>query len=362
MEKARRAKSKHAEEGKSRGKKSKKTIWILLLLMVIATLGSILWYNISLSATGTASEEVNFEIAMGTGTDKIAEILKENGMIRNKEAFKIYVKLNKISNFQAGKYTMTKDMGVPEIAEALQKGILFKNTAFNITFLEGKTFPYLAKTIAEKTNHKEQEVYDLLNDKDYVNSLIEQYWFLTDSIKNENIYYSLEGYLFPDTYSFDDKNVPVKDIFKVMLDKMESILNQYRTDIQTTGYDVHEILTMASVIENEAVQDKDRKDVASVLYNRLNTKMSLGSDVTTYYAFRIELGERDLYKSEINKYNPYNTRGPNMEGKLPIGPISTVGKVSIEAAVNPNHTDYLFFVADKNRKCALYKNKCRTSS
>ncbi|MDE5831115.1 MAG: endolytic transglycosylase MltG, partial [Clostridia bacterium] len=152
----------------------------------------------------------------------------------------------------------------------------------------------------------------------YIDSLINEYWFLTDDIKNTDIYYALEGYLFPDTYSFDDKDVSVKDIFKVMLDQMEKVLNKYKVDIQTSGHSVHDILTLASIIENEAIHDEDRKDVSSVLYNRLNARMSLGSDVTTYYAFRIEMGERDLYRSEINTYNPYNTRGPNMEGKLPV--------------------------------------------
>lgn len=319
MAKAKRAKSKHEEKdtGNREGKKFGKVILILLLLIVIALLGTFLWYNISLGETGKSNEEVTFEIPMGSGADSIASILKENNVIKSKLAFKIYVKLNNISNFKAGKYTVTKDMDVPAIAEALQKGIMFKSTGFNITFVEGKTFPYIAKTIAENTDNKEQEVYDLLKDTDYLNSLISEYWFLTDDIKDEDIYYPLEGCLFPDTYSFDEKDVSVKEIFKVMLDQTEKVLNKYKTDIQTSGYSVHEILTLASLIENEAMHDEDRKDIASVFYNRLKANMSLGSDVTTYYAFRIQMGERDLYKSEINTFNPYNTRGPNMEGKLP---------------------------------------------
>ena len=78
--------------------------------------------------------------------------------------------------------------------------------------------------------------------------------------------------------------------------------------------------------------------------------MSIGSDVTTYYAIKVDMGERDLYTKEINTYNPYNTRGPNMEGKLPVGPISTVSETSIKAALNPTKTDYLYFVADSNGK------------
>ena len=103
------------------------------------------------------------------------------------------------------------------------------------------------------------------------------------------------------------------------------------------------------------MNDSDRKNVASVFYNRLDLGMSLGSDVTTYYSVKVDMGDRDLYQSEIDSYNPYNTRGPNMEGKLPVGPISSIGRASVEAAIEPNTTDYLFFVADKNGK--LYFTK-----
>ena len=84
-------------------------------------------------------------------------------------------------------------------------------------------------------------------------------------------------------------------------------------------------------------------------------KCLFGSDVTTYYAIKVNIGERDLYQRELDSYNPYNTRGPNMEGKLPVGPISSIGRKSIEAAIKPNETDYLYFVADKTGKTYFTK-------
>ena len=117
--------------------------------------------------------------------------------------------------------------------------------------------------------------------------------------------------------------------------------------IENSKYSIHEILSIASIIEMESSHVEDRKDVASVIYNRLKNGMAIQSDVTTYYAIKVDMGERDLYQKELDTYNPYNTRGPNMEGKLPVGPISSVSKTSIEAAIEPNNTDYLFFVADK---------------
>ncbi len=212
-------------------------------------------------------------------------------------------------------------------------------------------------TIANSTNHTEDEVYKLLENDEYIDSLIQKYWFLTEEIKNENIYYPLEGYFFPDTYEFENKDVKLETIFETLLDQMNEKLKPYQKAIQNSGHSVHEILTISSIIENEAVFDENRKDVSSVIYNRLAKNMPIQSDVTTYYASKIEIGSRDLYSSELNTYNPYNTRGPRMEGKLPIGPISMVGTSSIEAAIEPNETSYLYFVADKNGKVYFSKTE-----
>lgn len=346
-------KNRHAETNKKGG--VLKVLLFAIIFVIVVVISTIIWYNICLSAIGSAEEKVSLEIPLGSGTNKIAEILKDNGMIRSESAFKLYVKLNKISNFQAGKYELTKDMNVLDIAETLKTGKLFKDNQLRITFVEGKTFTYFAKQIADNTNNTEEAIYELLKDEEYIDSLISEYWFLTDEIKDENIYYPLEGYLFPDTYSFENKDVTIKEIFKTLLNQTAKVLEPYKDKIQQSKYSVHELLTIASIAENEAIFDDDRKDVTSVLYNRLDKKISLGSDVTTYYAFKIELGSRDLYKKEINTYNPYNTRGPNMAGKLPVGPICAVGKASIEAAISPNETDYLFFVADKSGKIYFTK-------
>ena len=257
---------------------------------------------------------------------------------------------NKITNFQAGDYDLVAGMNIPEIVTALQTGKVYRTDSVNITFLEGKSMRWFARKIQEFTNNTEQQVYDLLEDEEYINSLIEIYWFLTDEIKNKDIYYPLEGYLWPETYSFTSEDVTVQEIFKKLLDQTQIELEPYKEKLQSSSITVHQYLTIASIIENEAIMEEDRKDVSSVIYNRIKNNMAIGSDVTTYYAVKVDIGERDLYKSELNTYNPYNTRGPNMEGKIPIGPISSVSNSSFEAAMEPNTTDYLYFVADKNGK------------
>ena len=332
-------------------KKIKVIIGIILVLAMLTLIG----YRQMFTRVSKDNTEIEVTIPLGTGTSGIADILKENNLIRSKQGFKIYVKMNKISNFQAGQYYLKQSMTLKEITDMLQSGIMYDPNETTITYLEGKNMRWLASKIADITNNTEEDVFKLLEDEEYINKLIQKYWFITEDVKNENIYYSLEGYLFPDTYAIKNKDVTVEEIFEKMLDKMEDILSNYKDRIDNSKYNVHEVLTIASIIEMESSHVEDRKDVASVIYNRLSRNMAIQSDVTTYYAIKVDMGERDLYQKELDTYNPYNTRGPNMEGKLPIGPISSVSKSSIEAAVNPNNTDYLFFVADKAGKVYFSK-------
>lgn len=332
-------------------KKLKSGLVILIILVLVA----IVAYNSMFGKANSSAEEIRIEIPLGTGSSGIAKILKENDLIKSELGFKVYIKITGINEFQAGTYNLRANMSLKEIAESLQSGIVYDPNQIDFTYLEGKHMRWLAKEIAEKTNNTEEDVYLLLEDENYINSLIEKYWFISDEIKDEDIYYSLEGYLFPDTYALKNKDVTVEEIFEKMLDRMEDMLEDYKNEINASDLNVHEILTLASIVEMESVNTEDREDVASVVYNRLDIGMAIQSDVTTYYAFKIDMGERDLYQKELDTYNPYNTRGPSMEGKLPVGPISSVSKSSIEAAINPSSTDYLFFVADKNGKVYFSK-------
>ena len=200
-----------------------------------------------------------------------------------------------------------------------------------------------------------------LNDKSYLDTLIKDYWFLTDAIKNKDIYYSLEGYLYPDTYEFYS-TASVDDIFRKMLNNMQKKLDKYKNEIESSKYSIHEMLTLASIIELEAGNANDRKGVAGVFYNRLKAGWSLGSDVTTYYAEKIDNWSRDLYKSELSKCNKYNTRSSCMAGKLPVSPICNPGISSIEACIEPKEHKYYYFVADKYGKTYFSKTDSEHTS
>lgn len=333
----------------------KKTVIVVIGIVLLLAVTLFIGYTLMFTKVSNNNTEKEIVIPIGTGKDEIANILKENKIIRSKLGFKLFVKINKVSNFQAGTYKLKENMTLKEITKTLQSGIMYDPDELNITYLEGKNMRWLAAKIASITNNTEDDVFELLKDEGYINELIDKYWFVTKKVKDNDIYYSLEGYLFPDTYALKNKDVKVEEIFEKMLDKMEDVLAPYRTKIENSQYSVHEILTIASIIEMESAHVEDRKDVASVIYNRLKNNMAIQSDVTTYYAIKVDMSERDLYQKELDTYNPYNTRGPNMEGKLPIGPISSVSKTSIEAAIEPNNTDYLFFVADKTGKVYFSK-------
>ncbi len=347
-----RREKREAEENAKKGKKSVlKIIFILLLLIIIIGGISIFaWYELSLKPVEAGnSQSIIIDIVPGQGTEGIASALKENNLIKDDLVFKIYCKLNEVNNMQAGTYELNKNMSVEEIVKKFQAGdVVIKE--INVTFQEGKNMRDIAKIISENTNNSYEDVMKVFEDKEYAKGLIEEYWFLTDEILDNNIYYPLEGYLYPDTYTFESVDVSIDDIIKIMLDQTDKVLSEYQIEIKSKGYTVHQFLSLASVVENEGISTEDRKGIAKVFLNRIERGMALQSDVTTYYAFKVNMGDRDLTQSELNTVNPYNTRGPNMEGKIPVGPISNVSESAIEATLNPSDTDAIFFVADKNGK------------
>ncbi len=338
------------EKKKRKVKKNKLTKALALFIIIFSALiiASVFAYSAGASAPGNDETIEPFTVEEGSSYATVGEKLQAEGFIKSALAYKIYVKLNKPQMLYAGKYPLSKSMSLNEVMEIITSGKTYTPDALYVTFPEGKNMRTVAKIIAENTEHTEDEVFALLADGDYLDSLIEKYWFLTDEIKNPEIYYSLEGYLFPETYQFSGRDMPLEDIFDMMLEQTGKVLEPLHEDILAKGYTLHQMMTMASIVELEAGTSSDRAGVAGVFYNRLNNGWSLGSDVTTYYASKIELSDRDLYMSEIEAVNAYNTRSDSMAGKLPVGPICNPGKDSITAAIDPTSNEYFYFVADKN--------------
>lgn len=324
--------------------KRRKIIGVILGIILLIMALPFIFYTHNLKAVGK-NEDVIFIIDSGTSTVKVIENLKNNDLIRDIFATKMYVFLNK-PLIQAGKYQLNKKMSVKEIFNILNSGKVI-NENIIITFKEGKRLTNYVDLICDNFNFDEKDVYNTLSDKTFLNELINEYWFITSDILDTGIYYTLEGYLYPDTYEFD-KDATIKDIIIKMLNEMSNKLEPYKEKIENDDRSFHEILTMASIIELEATNNEDRKEVAGIFYNRIDGQMSLGSDVTTYYATRKDFNQ-ELSENELLDCNNYNTRSTCLKG-LPISPIASVNIESIDAAINYNNTDNYYFVADKNKK------------
>ncbi len=317
------------------------TIFLILGLLLLGTFG---FYQYEISPTdkkSTATYEV--VVKQGMSTSEIADLLKKKNLIRNSFFFKVYMKLNRKQTIKAATYDLKKSMDLDTIISLLEVGKA--NDDISITFKEGKTIKDYAKVLSTNTNISEEDFLAKMKDKTYLTSLINSYWFLTDTILNDDIYYGLEGYLAPDTYNFKDKDVSIEEVVKTLLDQEETNLEPYKNKVNKAN--IHDILTLASMAELEGVKEKDRKMIVGVFQNRLSKNMNLGSDVTTYYAFSEDM-TNDLTSEMFNTYNPYNTRSSQMAGKLPVGPICNPSNSSIEASINPTSSDYYYFVADKN--------------
>ncbi len=329
----------------------------IFFLIIIA----ILLIVISLSCTFLTgpvnvfdNKEIEVEIPSGTSRVGIGNILKEEKVIRSKAAFNIYIRMYNITNLKAGTYKLKRNMGLGKVIRTLEKGSNYNPNLVVLTLKEGKRITDYATIISEHTNNTYDDVIDIINDENYLKELVSNYWFLTDDILQDGIYYPLEGYLAPDTYHFENKDVSVKEILKKVLDEEEKKLEPYKNELQNKN--IHEVITMASIVELEGTNTENRKMIVGVFNNRLKNGYNLGSDVTTYYGLQVPMN-KDLTKEQFQTVNKYNTRTNAMIGKLPIGPISMPSTSSIEATLNPTDNNYLFFVADKNGKIYYTKTQ-----
>ena len=331
-----------------------KIIIPIIIVLLMASLVGLCFYLVS--PVSKDGKKVIFEVKNFTdeyGMKTLIKDLKKENLIKNEDFTYYYVRLNKF-NVEAGTYVLNQNMSLREIFNKISDSSNVKEDTITITFKEGWNMKGIISAITKNTNITEEDVLNKLKDSEYINSLIKDYWFLTEDILNPGIYYPLEGYLAPDTYEFK-KDATIEDIFKKMLDQESEILDVYKASIDKSDLNIHQIMTLASIAELEGNSSNNRKNIVGVFINRLNNGMSLGSDVTTYYAIGVDMSERDLYQSEIDDINPYNTRSSAAGGMIPVGPICNPSYESIDATVNYNPNNYYFFVADKNNNVYFSK-------
>lgn len=333
-----------------------KIILILCAIVIVVLVSFIVASDYYLSPVDKKSDEIiKFEIKNNTGKNKIADDLEKAGLIKNATIFKIYIKLNSNKELYAGTYNLSKSMSVNEIIDTLHKNKSLETEVIQVTFIEGKRLTDYAKVIENKFGYKADDVISYADSDEFVNKMISTYDFITEDIKQEGIYHPLEGYLFADTYDFK-KNATIDEILNKMIYTMGKKLEVYKDDINVSKFSVHELLTLASIVELEGVNSDDRAGVAGVFYNRIEAGWPLGSDATTYYAVNKDF-TKDLTNNNLKSCNKYNTRSENTCAftGLPIGPIDSPSLNSINAVMEPEEHDYYYFVADKNKKTYFTK-------
>lgn len=315
----------------------------IIILILFLSAGYYVW---GLGSKSKNSNDVTFIINAGTSKKTIAKNLANAGLIRSEIALDVYLYFAK-SNIQAGEYTLNASMTPKEMINKFSTGDITIHSE-TITLIEGKRITDYASALSEKLDFTKEEFLNTVNDEEFLNSLINsgEYSFLTSELLNTDIYYPLEGYLYPDTYEFLDNATP-ESVIKTMLNHTKLKLSEVTELINSSGLSIHQVLTMASLVEKEANSDTDREKVAQVFFKRISDNMPLGSDVTTYYGVGKEMGDV-LTINDLNDRNPYNTRltDGTMNGKLPIGPICNVSISSIKAVLNKSDTNYTYFVAN----------------
>lgn len=323
----------------------------LFAFILIGVVTSVVYFFSSLKPVDENDKEnIPFEVKTGEATNTIIEHLEKDNLIKSALVLKIYAKMNP-GTPQAGTYVLTKKMDAKEIYEAILNGDVTRDTTW-ITFVEGKRLTYIADVISKNFDYTSEEVLSKMDDRDFISGLIEKYDCLSNEILDDKIYHPLEGYLFPDTYEFLS-DVTIEEIIESMLSNTESKLSSVESEIANSNLSLHEIMTLSSIVELEGARSDDRAGVSGVFYNRLKSGMTLGSDVTTYYAVGKNF-DKDLTWSDLNSCNGYNTRGTCVDG-LPVGPIANFSYDSLKATLEPRSHDYYFFVADKNGKTYFSK-------
>ena len=225
---------KNSRKNNKIGRKNNKTILIVVISIIAAMLiiGLIFLgiYNNGLSPVSKKGEgkDIKLLVEKGDTVKEIAKLLKEKGAIKDENTFNIYTRINRKTSFKQGRYKFSTEDNVKTIVDKLVNGDINKEE-IKLQLLEGKTIKDLAEVVEKNTVNTKEQFLNKMKDKEYIRKLSEKYWFIDyNTVTNQDIYYPLEGYLFPDTYIFDNKEVGIETIIDAMLKQTEKRLEEYK--------------------------------------------------------------------------------------------------------------------------------------
>lgn len=279
-------------------------------------------------------KEINVE--RGMGSYSIAKELKESGVIGSELLFKVYSKVTGEHVYQVGLHSLNSSMSYGEITRQLESAPM--NAEQQVLIPEGYELRQIADTL-EECGLINRDVF-----MSEVQSGVFDYDFIDKIPERDN---RLEGYLFPDTYTFSKNETEHEIIDKMLANFKKQVIPVYEASGTTLTLD--EVVTLASVIEREAANDDERAKVSSVLTNRLNIGMKLESCATVQYILSERKNVLSIEDTQIESpYNTYKYSG------LPRGPIASPGIHSVTAAIYPESTDYLYFLASADGSYSLF--------
>lgn len=308
---------------------------ILTIIGVIVLVG-FLWYRYALSSVSASQDRTVMTVESGMSVSRIADLLEEKNLIRSPFAFRMYVRLHGAqSKLQAGRFVLSQVMSVPEIIEVLRSG---KSQEVSVTIPEGWTVRDIDAEIARMGLAASGSVLDCAVRCDF-----STFDFLPKVSGLAERGGKLEGYLYPDTYFVNTADFVPKFFLERMLGTFrKKVVDANKDALKASGYSLHEVITMASLVEEETKTDAERPIVAGILWKRYDAGMGLGVDATVRYI--LDKPTSAITVSDLDTESPYNTR--KFKG-LPPGPIANPGLGSIAAALHPQESAYLFYLHDK---------------
>ncbi|HEM5140964.1 TPA: endolytic transglycosylase MltG [Streptococcus suis] len=353
---------------------AKRIVSVIMSIIVVAVLVTgvtgYMWVKSSLEPVNAkATEAIQVEIPEGSSTLEIGKILVDNKLIKNATIFNYYSKIKSYNNFQSGFYNLKQNMSVDDIAKALQESgtpTAQKEAAGKILIVEGYTLTQIAQAITDNTKTEDkndktpfttEQFMATVTNQDFINRMVATYPKLFASLPaaDSGVIYQLEGYLFPAVYEYSDETT-IEELVEQMIAAMDNRLQPYYETIAAKNLTVNEVLTLASLVEKEGSTDEDRRNIASVFFNRLNAAMPLQSNIAILYA-QGKLGQETTLAEDAaidtsieSPYNIYWTPG------LMPGPVDSPSLSAIEAVINANTTDYLYFVADVTTGSVYFTN------
>ncbi len=325
----------------------RKFLFILGILLLVSGI-FLAWFFPSAYIGSPAESTILFNVPADSSVSDIALLLQQKGVITSAYGYQIFALFNQsVVNMIPGEYDLAPGSSYQQIARQLSRGP--KRDEITIQFIEGQTLDdWQSQLILQGVSAT--SVQDLVGDtregQSFAEGLKERFDFLAKLPEDT----SLEGYLFPNTYRVWKDQLPLGIALK-QLNEFESRTEGFAATATSQGRTLHEVVTLASIVEKEGRNSKERRNIARIFLNRLKIGMRLQSDATVNYVTGANNPRPTLDELEIQSpYNTYRNEG------LPPGPICNPGKDALDAALNPADNDYYFYLHDQDGNIYYAKN------